>query len=100
MQTNVQEWFIRFNYILLFISSVFISLTRPALLQTFMSLILTLSISFIKEARLNISRPELTKFLKIKYEIYKKNIVFCSNMNTVNSFLNVNKSKNTENIYV
>ncbi len=54
----------------------------------------------IFDARLNISRPELTKFLKIKYEIYKKNIVFCSNMNTVNSFLNVNKSKNTENIYV
>ena len=54
----------------------------------------------IFDARLNISRPELTKFLKIKYEIYKKNIVFCSNINTVNSFLNVNKSKNTENIYV
>ncbi len=54
----------------------------------------------IFDARLNISRPELIKFLKIKYEIYKKNIVFCSNMNTVNSFLNVNKSKNTENIYV
>ena len=54
----------------------------------------------IFDARLNISRSELIKFLKIKYEIYKKNIVFCSNMNTVNSFLNVNKSKNTENIYV
>lgn len=54
----------------------------------------------IFDARLNISRPELIKFLKIKYEIYKKNIVFCSNINTVNSFLNVNKSKNTENIYV
>ncbi len=54
----------------------------------------------IFDARLNISRPELINFLKIKYEIYKKNIVFCSNMNTVNSFLNVNKSKNTENIYV
>ena len=54
----------------------------------------------IFDARLNISRPELIKFLKIKYEIYKKNIVFCSNMDTVNSFLNVNKSKNTENIYV
>ena len=54
----------------------------------------------IFDARLNISRPELIKFLKIRYEIYKKNIVFCSNMNTVNSFLNVNKSKNTENIYV
>ena len=54
----------------------------------------------IFDAKLNISRPELIKFLKIKYEIYKKNIVFCSNMNTVNSFLNVNKSKNTENIYV
>ena len=54
----------------------------------------------IFDARLNISRPELIKFLKIKYEIYKKNIVFCSNMNTVNSLLNVNKSKNTENIYV
>ncbi len=54
----------------------------------------------IFDARLNISSPELIKFLKIKYEIYKKNIVFCSNMNTVNSFLNVNKSKNTENIYV
>ena len=54
----------------------------------------------IFDARLNISRPELIKLLKIKYEIYKKNIVFCSNMNTVNSFLNVNKSKNTENIYV
>ena len=54
----------------------------------------------IFDARLNISRPELTKFLKIKYEIYKKNIVFCSNMDTVNSFLNVNKSKNTENRYV
>lgn len=54
----------------------------------------------IFDARLNISRPERIKFLKIKYEIYKKNIVFCSNMNTVNSFLNVNKSKNTENIYV
>ena len=54
----------------------------------------------IFDARLNITRPELIKFLKIKYEIYKKNIVFCSNMNTVNSFLNVNKSKNTENIYV
>ena len=54
----------------------------------------------IFDARLNISRPELTKFLKIKYEIYKKNIVFCSNIITVYSFLNVNKSKNTENIYV
>lgn len=54
----------------------------------------------IFDARLNISRPEPINFLKIKYEIYKKNIVFCSNMNTVNSFLNVNKSKNTENIYV
>ncbi len=54
----------------------------------------------IFDARLNISRSELIKFLKIKYEIYKKIIVFCSNMNTVNSFLNVNKSKNTENIYV
>ena len=54
----------------------------------------------IFDAKLNISRPELIKFLKIKYEIYKKIIVFCSNMNTVNSFLNVNKSKNTENIYV
>ena len=54
----------------------------------------------IFDARLNITRPELIKFLKIKYEIYKKIIVFCSNMNTVNSFLNVNKSKNTENIYV
>ncbi len=54
----------------------------------------------IFDAKLNISRPELIKFLKIKYEIYKKNIVFCSNMNTVNSLLNVNKSKNTENIYV
>ena len=54
----------------------------------------------IFDARLNISSSELIKFLKIKYEIYKKIIVFCSNMNTVNSFLNVNKSKNTENIYV
>jgi hypothetical protein len=54
----------------------------------------------IFDARLNISRSELINFLKIKYEIYKKIIVFCSNMNIVNSFLNVNKSKNTENIYV
>ena len=36
----------------------------------------------------------------VKLGVNKKNIVFCSNMNTVNSFLNVNKSKNTENIYV
>ena len=52
------------------------------------------------DAKLNSSRFDLAKYLKIRYEIHKKNIEFCSKINVVNSFLNTNMSINTENMYV
>ena len=52
------------------------------------------------DAKLNSLEPDLMKYLNNRYEIYKKNIEFCSKMNSVSSFLNVKKSIDTENMYM
>ena len=49
------------------------------------------------DARLNNPELEFMKHLNNRYEIYKKSREFCSKINNVNSSLNVNNSKNTEN---
>tara|TARA_X000000368_G_scaffold387294_1_gene347901 strand:- start:349 stop:630 length:282 start_codon:yes stop_codon:yes gene_type:complete len=54
----------------------------------------------ILEAKLNFNNSVVDKNLNIRYEINKKNNEFCSNINTVNFSLKVNKSSKTENKYV
>jgi len=54
----------------------------------------------ILDAKLKFSTSEIEKYLNIRYEINKKDIEFCSNINTVNSSLKVNNSSKTENKYV
>ena len=54
----------------------------------------------ILEAKLNFSNSVVEKNLNIRYEINKKNNEFCSNINTVNCSLKVNKSSETEKKYV
>ena len=50
----------------------------------------------ILEAKLNLSNSVVEKNLNIRYEINKKNNELCSNINTVNCSLKVNKSSKTE----
>jgi hypothetical protein len=54
----------------------------------------------ILDAKLKFCTSEIEKYLNIRYEINKKDIEFCSNINTVNSSLKVNNSSKTENKYV
>ncbi len=54
----------------------------------------------IFDAKLNIFMLDSIKYLKIRYEIHKKNIEYCSKINIVTSSLKATKSINIENMYV